>query len=260
MIIIGFFCFTAYFGKTQNIYHYFGVDGRNTISTGVTQIKDTLIGVGLYADTNNIYNYVIYSNDSLNEIKTLNKIKAPKNGFFYIEQLPPQIDLKGRICHIGSVVNQTNVGDGRFVIYDKKNKLLIDSLYKKVGTNGFADFTQHPDSSFILFGTSNEFDTNGDFYVVHVDKNGGFISDTTYGITNREERGYAIAATPDSGYVFTGYYRTTPHGHPDFRSKIVVYKIDKTGKVEWNKLYGGEYINLPYSLSTDLSQNIYIRF
>ena len=260
MIIIGFFCFTTYFSKTQSINHYFRFHptDKATISTGVYSQQNKCYGIALRADSANDSHLTLYDIDSSEVIHIIDDKRLNSTTYVYIQTQAPKFDLKERICHAYSNEN-LNTGNinGSFIIYDIKGNTKIDSVYKNTYNSGFSDFIQQPDSSFILFGTSNEFDANGDFYIVHVDKNGGFISDTTYGITNREERGYAIAATPDSGFVFTGYYRTAPHGHPDFRSKIAVYKIDKTGKVEWDKLYGGDFKNTPYQICYDELDSIF---
>jgi hypothetical protein len=135
---------------------------------------------------------------------------------------------------------------------------LVDSAYNKPYKHIFSSFLQKPDSTFLLFGTSTEFDPNGDFYVAHVGQNGEFISDTTYGHQFYEERGYAIAATPDGGYVFTGMRRTTLNSVIKFRSKIAVFKIDANGAVEWSNLYGSDLYNVPYQIKVAEDISIYI--
>lgn len=103
------------------------------------------------------------------------------------------------------------------------------------------------DSGYILAGntSSNDFDVIGqhgsyDNWIIKLDNAGSVEWKNCYGGTSGEEL-KSIVQTSDSGYIVTGYSSSSNgdvsggHGSADFW----VYKLDKTGTLQWQKCLGG---------------------
>jgi hypothetical protein len=114
------------------------------------------------------------------------------------------------------------------------------------------------DGGYLLSGrtTSNNGDitsTKGgiDMWVVKLDAAGAITWQKTYG-GNADEYSVAAAATPDGGYVLTGYTLSNNngdvganHGNTDFW----VLKINATGVIQWQKTLGGTGDDRPYAVT-----------
>lgn len=242
--------------QNLNDYYRFNIDDKGLATTGYTISLGNNYGIGIQVNSNqeNIYK-VFHFDSSMSLVDDYSK--KINSDYYYIQFSPPMVDNLGRVCHSYSMENSSIGRNAKFTIFNPENGNIIDSVYNRTYRSGFSGLKQNPDSTFLLFGTSTEFDPNGDFYVVQVGKNGEFISDTTYGNTNLAERGYAITTTSDGGYAFTGSRRVTVSGQP-YRSKIVVYKFDSLGALEWTNQYGGDLLNLPYQIKSAENGNILI--
>ena len=116
-----------------------------------------------------------------------------------------------------------------------------------------------PDGGYLLSGrtTSNNGDitsTKGgiDMWVAKLDAAGNIVWQKSYG-GNGDEYSVAAAATPDGGYVLTGYTLTNNngdvgqnHGNTDFW----VLKINGTGTLLWQKTLGGTGDDRPAAVTT----------
>lgn len=114
------------------------------------------------------------------------------------------------------------------------------------------------DGGFLVSGrtTSNNGDvtaTKGgiDMWAVKLDAAGTIQWQKTYG-GNADEYSAAAAATPDGGYVLTGYTLSNNngdvgqnHGNIDFW----VVKINGTGAIQWQKTLGGSGEDRPYAIT-----------
>ena len=131
-------------------------------------------------------------------------------------------------------------GHGDFDMYlfklDKNGK---EQWYSTYG--GKDDETAHDiialDDGYLLVGSTDSFGLNrDDVYVVRTDKKGKMLWQRTYG-GNRDDEGYAVAKSPDGGFVITG--RTESFNrHSGF--DLYLFKIDSRGKLRWERIYGGE--------------------
>jgi hypothetical protein len=114
------------------------------------------------------------------------------------------------------------------------------------------------DGGYLLSGrtTSNNGDitsTKGgiDMWAVKLDAGGNITWQKTYG-GNADEYSVAAAATPDGGYVLTGYTLSNNngdvgqnHGNTDFW----VLKINGTGAIQWQKTLGGTGDDRPSAIT-----------
>jgi|GEM_PF-5186168 len=240
--------FFSSIGFSQNFNEYFKRgNNNNTFFNGVTNFNDSIIGVANYFDGSvDVIEIIVFSDSG----KILfSKNKADNNNYNYIGTKTLK-RINENLFAMAYTFDSASVGiKGKLLLYDKKKDKINTKTYFTPKKSSFEDFVFLKDSTFLLFGTSTEFDPNGDFYVAHVGKSGEFISDTTYGNTNLAERGYAITTTSDGGYAFTGSRQVAVSGQP-YRSKIVVYKFDSLGTLGWTNQYGGDFYNVPYSINS----------
>ncbi len=110
------------------------------------------------------------------------------------------------------------------------------------------------EDGYILVGKTESFDADEfDGYVVKIDKNGTKQWYNTFG-GEENDVAYDIAPTPD-GYMMVGTSESF-----DLRYKhVYVTKIDKTGKVLWEKLYGNDKEDDEgHAIATDKDNNYII--
>jgi hypothetical protein len=114
-----------------------------------------------------------------------------------------------------------------------------------------------PDGGYIFTSGSNSADgdvannNNGDsdFWVAKVDGTGGITWENSYGGSS-DDVSFSIALTSDGGYVLAGYSSSTDldvtenHGSID----ILVIKINATGEMQWQKLFGGSISETAHSI------------
>jgi len=143
---------------------------------------------------------------------------------------------------------------------DQNGNKIFDQSYGSSRDEGVKDFLMLNDGSMLLAGLSNSpvecFKSQGhygswldnDIWVIKVDSAGFKIWDKRFGTTASDALN-SIVATPDSGFILTGYgYSSTTgnlaglsHGSTDIR----VFKIDKNGNIVWHNLYGGDGTESP---------------
>lgn len=114
------------------------------------------------------------------------------------------------------------------------------------------------DGGYLVSGrtTSNNGDITAskggiDMWVVKLDASGNITWQKSYG-GNADEYSVAAAATPDGGYVLTGYTLSNNngdvgqnHGNTDFW----VLKINGTGAIQWQKTLGGTGDDRPSAIT-----------
>jgi hypothetical protein len=91
------------------------------------------------------------------------------------------------------------------------------------------------DGGFVLAG-NKEVNQNKvwNFWAVGVDKDGYKLWEQTHG-GKQNDRANSLCATPDGGYVLSGYTYSFAEGSHDFW----VVKMDAQGKKQWDKVFGG---------------------
>lgn len=107
---------------------------------------------------------------------------------------------------------------------------------KKNGSGNECFFTMETlDKGFLLVGEVHNFGAGeSDVFVVKVNKDGDTMWSKTYGGTEFDY-GESAAATPDSGYVITGFTESFGAGLRD----IYILKLDARGDTLWTKTIGG---------------------
>lgn len=168
-------------------------------------------------------------------------------------------------------------GEDIFVIkLDKGGNVLWKKLIGGKDNNGGEgpergqSITNTSDGGVVITGVTNS--RNGDFYemnpvwgdvfVIKLDKDGNVLWRRTFGGTGSEE-GHFISTTPDGGILITGetYSNDGSFWNEESYLKdkdIFVIKLDKDGKSEWNKIFGGTSEDIGESLTTTSDGGILI--
>ncbi|MBP9673477.1 MAG: T9SS type A sorting domain-containing protein [Bacteriovoracaceae bacterium] len=146
-------------------------------------------------------------------------------------------------------------GDLWVVKIDLQGSIIWEKNYGGTGDE-WAKSIQPTTSGYVIGGYTNSNDGdvtghhgNGDFWVMHIDSQGNLQWQKTYG-GSLDELFSTIQKTTDGGYVMTGY-TTSNDGditnHQGLRDFWVV-KVDNQGNLQWQKTYGGNKDDWPYSV------------
>lgn len=152
--------------------------------------------------------------------------------------------------------------DGGFIIAGYTNGLgagAYDALLVKTDANGSQEWIKtfggtdwdlaHSvqttiDSGFIVAGETYSFGNgSNDAWLIKTDKDGNQTWSKTIG-GNGEDAANEIKQTADSGYIFTGY--SSSFG--SFEPSIWLVKTDQTGDTIWTRTYGGDSLDIGYSV------------
>lgn len=120
---------------------------------------------------------------------------------------------------------------------------------KTYGTGDAPDFPYASDltsdGGLIISGQTYSYGDYSDIWIFKLDSSGNIEWQRTYGGTSDvEESGNVIHQTIDGGYILAGCTRSFGAGNLDYW----VLKLDSSGDVEWQRTYGGEDLELAYSI------------
>jgi hypothetical protein len=105
---------------------------------------------------------------------------------------------------------------------------------------------QTTDGGYIVAGNTDSFGAGGsDLWVLKLTAGGDIQWQKTYGGTEWDEYPF-IQQTTDGGYIVTGSTKSFGAGHYD----IWILKLDASGKIQWQKTYGG----INYEPATSIQQ------
>jgi uncharacterized protein YpmB len=124
--------------------------------------------------------------------------------------------------------------DGRVFKIDKNGKLLWDKTFGEKSFDKLFSIIKDKDNNYVLAGRSNSKGAgNSDAWIIKLNEQGELLWDKTYG--GKENDGaYSIVESEDGGYVICGYTWSKGNGRDDGW----VFKIDKNGKLLWDKTFG----------------------
>jgi hypothetical protein len=142
---------------------------------------------------------------------------------------------------------------------DNNGNMQWNKTYGDVAQDICRSLIRTPDGGYAMAGFSNSSGNGGyDVWMVKIDANGNMQWNKTYGGTN-DDGLYAysgLISTTDGGYAFAAYTRSFGAGSsikstiaptaPTFDFWIV--KTDSFGNMQWNKPYGGQGDEVPYSI------------
>ena len=100
------------------------------------------------------------------------------------------------------------------------------------------------DGGYIIAGRMRFYQVTGDdVYLVKTDSNGILEWEQTYGGTG-SDYGRSVQVTSDGGYIVAGDTRSFGTGQED----VYLVKTDSLGVEEWSKTFGGDTIDVGYSV------------
>ena len=100
------------------------------------------------------------------------------------------------------------------------------------------------DHGYIVAGSTASFGAGGmDAWVFKLDEKGRVIWQKTYG-GQQEDRAYDIKPVGKRGYLLAGETQSYGAGGVD----VWVLKLDLNGRVEWQRVYGGDKVERAYSI------------
>ena len=156
-------------------------------------------------------------------------------------------------------INHGNV-DGWVIKLDPNGNLTWNKLLGGSSSEGFFSSIQTADGGYIIVGYSNS-SANGDitatthggydYWIVKLD-NSGAISWNRLTGGSGDEFGRSIKQTTDGGYIIVGNSTSgssgdiTDPGHGG--SDYWVIKLNSTGTIVWNKLFGGNNTESAYGI------------
>jgi len=125
---------------------------------------------------------------------------------------------------------------------DKQGNQVWDRIYGESGDDWAGSLIQTTDGGYAVAGvtksvvgyTKSVGAGGQDFWVIKLDVQGNEVWDRTYG-GSANDGAYSIIQTTDGGYAVAGYTKTKGAGKEDFW----VIKLNKQGKMIWDRTYGG---------------------
>ncbi len=99
------------------------------------------------------------------------------------------------------------------------------------------------DGGYIITGSYSNDPYDHDVWLIKTDSNGSLIWEKTYGAGSYEQ-GYCVQQTFDEGYIIIG--RTSSYGVGS--SDVWLIKTDISGKMLWDKTFGGKSIDLGHCI------------
>ena len=130
--------------------------------------------------------------------------------------------------------------DFYFVRTDSLGNPEWSNTYGSENNERAASMDQTSDGGFILVGSWHpQYTGYWDMYAVKIDSSGNQEWESTYGFSgNHHDYCASVEQTIDGGYAIAGRTDSTLTG---LGNDILVIKLDQTGNIEWQALYGGEY-------------------
>jgi hypothetical protein len=127
---------------------------------------------------------------------------------------------------------------------DGFGNVLLNKTYGTQSSDVACSLVEASDGGYILAGYTTSFEvTYGDYMLVKTNERGFVEWIKTYG-GRGWDKAYSVVATSDGGYALAGYTESFGAGGVDFW----LVKTDSSGKMEWDKTYGGAGWEMAYSL------------
>jgi len=187
-------------------------------------------------------------------------IKTDSNGNVEWDQI-----FGGTACDEGLSVHQTT--DGGYIITghtksygagncdiwlirtDNKGNIIWDKTFGGIGYDVGYSVQITTDGGFLIIGYTESFGAgDSDIWLIKTDNNGNMEWNKTYGGIGYDN-GQSVQLTYDGGYIITGTIDLCNENWLD----VWLIKTDSNGIMEWNRSFGGAYIDM--GLSVQLSMD-----
>lgn len=119
---------------------------------------------------------------------------------------------------------------------DKKGKTLWEVTFGGSAWDAAKAIIPIPDGYAITGVRKNKGDQDQEMSLLRINKKGGKIWETPFGVRYYDDEGNAVAAYHDESFVVAGWSKKDVSPN----KQIHLAKIDKRGNIEWEKTFGGE--------------------
>jgi len=146
---------------------------------------------------------------------------------------------------VGNVLESSGEQDGCAVKIDENGTLLWKTTIDRAGVDKLFSATTD-DDDFILAGLTSSIDaSNLDAWVIRLDGKGNVLWNMTYG-SAQDDVARGISLLGNDLYVVCGYTNSMGEGDYDFW----IFELDGSGKVIWNRTFGGLRSDKAYAIAT----------
>ena len=161
----------------------------------------------------------------------------------------------------GDVSGYHGNGDAWIVKLDKNKNIIWQKILGGSNGDGMFSVQQTADGGYIVAGytNSNDGDVFGnhggsDAWIVKLDRNGNIVWQKALGGSNWDEA-HSIQQTTDGGYIVAGYTKSNDgdvSGTHWILTDFWVVKLDKNGKIIWQRTLGGSDYDRAFSVQQTL--------
>lgn len=125
--------------------------------------------------------------------------------------------------------------------------------YGESGDDAAWNVTLASDSGFVIVGTTNSYNSEGDAIIMKIDKNGTYKWGRTIASDSVEDGYNVIQSIYSNGYYVTGFARSASNGDQGF-----IAKLGTGGNIRWYKMFGSPGNEEAYGLAEDTRGNVVI--
>jgi formylglycine-generating enzyme required for sulfatase activity len=219
---------------------------KNYVIAGITYLEDPMI----YDSNADYYLLKLNSTGELLWEKTF-------GGDYLDEGYALQETSDGGLIVAGTSFVEPGLINSDFYVLkiDKNGDTEWEKTFGGSGIDNCFAVKQTTDDGYILAGCADSTDINDltnngdmDIYIIRFDSDGNIIWQYLYGGTD-VDKAYSIRETTDNGFIVTGDTKSdlgncTNNGMSD----IFIMKLDETGMIDWQCLYGGSGIEYGRSI------------
>jgi hypothetical protein len=130
---------------------------------------------------------------------------------------------------------------------DSDGSIEWQKTYGDIDSDTACCIEQTPDGGYILLGDTRSFTSISDIWVLKLTSTGTITWQKTYG--GNWSYASALDQTVDGGYIVAGHTHDFGAGLSD----IVLLKLDSTGFISWQKVYGGSEFEWAHAIEETLT-------
>lgn len=136
---------------------------------------------------------------------------------------------------------------------DKYGNIVWEKIFGGEDSDWGLSVCETSDRGLIITGITYD-GTSQDIYLIKTNSNGNLIWEKKIGKTDLNEQGYCVSETSDGGYIITGSIASSEYNSKD----VYLIKTDNNGNLLWEKTFGGEYVDIGYSICKTLEGDFII--